>query len=324
MTDARWMAAAVALSERGRARTATNPNVGCLIVKDGRVIGRGWTQDGGRPHAEAKALAAAGLAAQGATAYVTLEPCAHISARGPSCADSLIDAGIAHLYVALQDPDPRTNGEGIRRIRQAGITVTTGSLEAEARRAMAGWLMQQENGRPFITLKLATSLDGCIALANGESRWITGPAARAHGHLERARSNLILVGRGTFDADTPSLDVRLPGLEACSPHKLLLTSGQAPLGWTALPCPQEVHMLSDAQYLLIEGGASAAAAFVKADLVDRLLLYRAPILLGGGKSALADTGLDQLSGAHGQWQRSDTRQLGSDMLEVYERVRETV
>lgn len=324
MTDARWMAAAVALSERGRARTATNPNVGCLIVKDGRVIGRGWTQDGGRPHAEAMALAASGLAANGATAYVTLEPCAHISARGPSCADSLIDAGIAHLYVAIQDPDPRTNGEGIRRIREAGITVTTGSLEAEARRAMAGWLMQQENGRPFITLKLATSLDGCIALANGESRWITGPAARAHGHLERARSNLILVGRGTFDADTPSLDVRLPGLEACSPDKLLLTSGQAPLGWTALPCPQEVHMLSDAQYLLIEGGAAAAAAFVKADLVDRLLLHRAPILLGGGKSALADTGLDQLSGAHGQWQRSNTRQLGSDMLEVYERVRETV
>lgn len=324
MSDARWMAAAVALSERGRARTGANPNVGCVIVKAGRVVGRGWTQTGGRPHAEAMALGEAGKAAKGATAYVTLEPCAHISQRGPDCANSLIDAGLAHIHVAVQDPDPRTNGIGISRLGDAGITVSTGMLRAEARRAMAGWFMQQEQGRPFVTLKLATSLDGCIALENGESRWITGPAARAHGHLERARSNAILVGRGTYDADAPRLDVRLPGLEEYSPRKLVLTTGEAGAGWETLPNPFAVHALDETQYLLVEGGAAAAAAFVKADIVDQLMLYRAPILLGGGKAALADTGLDLLSGAHGKWLRSDTRQLGSDTLEVYERVREAI
>ncbi|MBN8845540.1 MAG: bifunctional diaminohydroxyphosphoribosylaminopyrimidine deaminase/5-amino-6-(5-phosphoribosylamino)uracil reductase RibD, partial [Sphingomonadales bacterium] len=169
------MGAAIALSRRGRPASAPNPNVGCLLVKDGRVIARGWTQAGGRPHAEAVALAAAGTAARGATAYVSLEPCAHASARGPACSDSLIAAGVARVVVATEDPDPRTDGAGIARLRAAGIEVVTPVLPAEARAAMAPWWTRRAEGRPFVTLKLATSLDGCIALADGSSRWITGP-----------------------------------------------------------------------------------------------------------------------------------------------------
>lgn len=320
MSDVRWMAAALALSLRGRARTGANPNVGCVLVKAGHVIGRGWTQAGGRPHAEAMALAEAGNAASGATAYVTLEPCAHESARGPSCADLLVAAGVARAVIALQDPDPRTNGAGTARLKAAGIAVETGLGAVEAQSAMSGWLMQQQHGRPFITLKLATSLDGCIALANGESRWITGAAARAHGHLQRAQSNIIVVGRGTYDADAPRLDVRLPGLEARAPARGILTSGAAPHGWQALATPDAVHELN-AQYLLIEGGAATAAAFLRADLVDRLLLYRAPVLVGAGKSSIGDIGLTALDDAHLRWQQIDHRTLGIDTLAIYDRVR---
>lgn len=319
LSDAQLMGAALALSGRGRALSMPNPNVGCVLVKQGRIIGRGWTQSGGRPHAEAMALHQAGAAAKGATAYVTLEPCAHQSPRGPSCADGLIAAGVARVVIALVDPDPRTNGSGIARLRTAGIDVEAGLMADAARRAMAGWLMQQTQGRPFVTLKLATSLDGCIARADGESRWITGSAARAHGHLERARSNMILVGAGTVVADAPQLDVRLLGLEARSPSRAVLTRGAAPQGWTALATPEQITGLAEVQYLLVEGGAAAAAAFLKTGLVDRLLLYRAPIVIGGGRPALDDIGLAQLADAHGQWQRVDARLLGKDQLEVYER-----
>ncbi len=319
LSDARLMGAALALAGRGRARSTPNPNVGCVLAKEGQIIGRGWTQSGGRPHAEAMALHQAGEAAKGATAYVTLEPCAHQSPRGPSCADSLIAAGIARVVTALVDPDPRTHGTGIARLRAAGIAVEAGLMADAAQRAMAGWLMQQAEGRPFVTLKLATSLDGCIAMADGESRWITGAPARAHGHLERARSNMILVGSGTIAADAPQLDVRLPGLAARSPARAVLTRGTAPQGWASLPAPEHIAGLADVQYLLVEGGAAAAAAFLKAGLVDRLLLYRAPILIGGGRPALGDIGLAGLAEAHGQWQRVDARLLGKDQLEVYER-----
>jgi len=317
--DRRVMGAALALSERGRARTVPNPNVGCVLVKDDVVVGRGWTQPGGRPHAEAMALADAGEAARGATAYVTLEPCAHQSARGPACADSLIAAGIARVVIALTDPDPRTNGQGIARLRAAGIAVETGVRETAARRVMAGWLMQRGHGRPLVTLKLATSLDGCVARADGESKWITGEAARSHGHLERARSNAILVGRGTIEADAPRLDVRLPGLVDRSPQRLLLTRGAAPDGWTALAMPADIAGLADVQYLMVEGGAETAAAFLKVGLVDRLMLYRAPIVIGAGKACLGDIGLDRLGDAHGLWRQTDARALGKDQLEVYER-----
>lgn len=322
MTDARWMAAAIALSERGRARTTPNPNVGCVIVRDGHVIGRGWTQPGGRPHAEAMALAEAGDGAAGATIYVTLEPCAHRSARGPACSDLLTAARPERVVAALSDPDSRTTGKGIERLRAAGIAVDVGMMAAEAGRAMAGWLLRQAEGRPFVTLKLATSLDGCIATGAGESRWITGDAARAHGHVERSRSNLIVVGRGTFDADAPRLDVRLEGLADRSPRRAVLTSGPLrPEGWTVLESAEAIEGVADADYALIEGGAAAAAAFLRVDLVDRLLLYRAPILIGGGRPGLAAIGLARLSDAHRRWRLHDSRMLGSDRLEVYERVR---
>lgn len=321
--DARWMSAAIALALRGRGQTTPNPNVGCVIVRDGRVVGRGWTQPGGRPHAEAMALAQAGDAARGATAYTTLEPCAHESVRGPACTDSLIASAVSRVVIALRDPDPRTDGRGIERLRAADIAVTTDVETNAARRSMAGFLTRQARGLPHVTLKLATSLDGCIALANGESRWITGPAARAHAHLERARHDAILVGRGTLDTDLPRLDVRVPGLEARSPRRILLSSRPAPDGWTGITTPDAIATLDGVDHLLVEGGAQTASAFLRASLVDRLLLYRAPILLGG-KASLADLGLESVAPAHGRWHLIDARTLGSDRLEVYERAQEDI
>lgn len=317
--DARFVAAALALARRGQARTAPNPNVGCILVRDGRIVGRGWTQPGGRPHAEAMALEQAGDAARGATAYTSLEPCAHRSARGPACAENLISAGVARVVSAVADPDRRTDGSGFRQLQANGIAVDHNVLAREAKATMAGWWSRETRGRPFVSLKLATSLDGCIALASGESRWITGEAARAHAHLERARANMVIVGRGTLDADTPRLDVRLPGLQDRSPRRGLLTHGTAPEGWEVLASPHAIADLSGVDWILVEGGAATAAAFLKAGLVDRLLLYRAPITIGGGRASLGDIGLDRLDGAHGQWQRSDTRQLGSDTLDIYDR-----
>ena len=316
------MGAALALASRGVGRTAPNPPVGCVLVKSGRVIGRGWTQPGGRPHAEAMALAQAGANARGATAYVTLEPCAHASTRGPACADSLIEAGVARLVVAMQDPDPRTDGAGLARAAGAGVTTSLPVRSADAARIMAGFLTRQRLGRPHVTLKLATSLDGKIAAANGASRWITGEKARAHAHLERARCDLIIVGRGTLDADQPRLDVRLPGLEDRSPRRALLTRDAAPDGWIALASPQDISGVEGVDAVLVEGGAATAGAFLAADLVDRLMIYRAPILIGEGRDAIAGLGLGKLADAHGRWRLTDTRMLGIDSLAVYERVRD--
>jgi diaminohydroxyphosphoribosylaminopyrimidine deaminase / 5-amino-6-(5-phosphoribosylamino)uracil reductase len=315
------MEAAIALGERGRGRTAPNPHVGCVIVRDDALVGRGWTQPGGRPHAEAMALAEAGEAARGANVYVTLEPCAHQDGRGPACAILLAEAGPAKVVIALGDPDPRTNGLGIERLASAGIEVVTGLMEEEAERSMAGFFTRIRLGRPFVTLKLAMSIDGRIALASGESKWITGEEARAHAHLERARSDMILVGRGTLEADNPRLDVRLPGLEDRAPRRALLTTGPPVDGWTRLSSPQAIRTLTDVNDLLVEGGAETASSFLHGDLVDRLLIYRAPILIGAGKAALADIGLDGLAAAHGRWRLAETRPLGIDTLEVYERQR---
>ena len=320
-TDLDFMAAALALSARGRALSTPNPNVGCIIMQGGRVVGRGWTQAGGRPHAEAMALELAGAAARGATAYVTLEPCAHISARGPMCAQALIEAGVARLVIASCDPDPRTDGAGIGMLRSAGIEVVEGVLEGHARDAMAGYFSRRQRNRPYITAKLATSIDGCIALASGESRWITGPAARAHAHLERALSNMILVGGATLRIDDPKLDVRLPGLDSRSPRRAVLTRGDVPPGWQAVRAPTDVATLVGVDWLLIEGGAQTIAAFLAADLVDRLLVYRAPIVIGGGKASLADVGLSRLADAHGRWRRGAVLPLGDDLLEDYRRDR---
>ncbi len=351
--DARWLRAALALAERGRGRTAPNPNVGCVIVRPApggaRVVGRGWTGAGGRPHAEAMALAEAGEKSRGATCYVTLEPCAHRSQRGPACSDLLVAAGVARVVAAMEDPDPRTAGAGLARLAAAGIAVEVGIAAAAARRSMAGFLMRQAAGRPFVTLKLATSLDGCIARADGESRWITGPEARAHAHLERARHEAILVGRGTLMADAPRLDVRLAGLAARSPVRVVLTSTPLPAtrrpgegsglpvveggasragdpglrggdgNWIVIDSPVAIAGLAGIDHLLVEGGARTAAAFLAADLVDRLLIYRAPVVIGGGLAAIGDIGLGALADAHGRWEPVDARRLGSDRLEVYER-----
>jgi diaminohydroxyphosphoribosylaminopyrimidine deaminase / 5-amino-6-(5-phosphoribosylamino)uracil reductase len=315
--DRRFMAAAIALAERGKGRTGNNPSVGCIIVKNGVVVGRGWTRPGGRPHAEAAALTEAGAAARGATVYVTLEPCAHQSERGPACADALVAAAPARIVAALTDPDPRTAGKGFARLEAVGIDVERGVMEAEAEHSIAGFLTRIGKGRPHVTLKLATSLDGCIALANGSSRWITGEAARANTHMERARCAAILVGAGTVRADNPKLDVRLPGLEDRSPRRLMLGSGQAPAGWEAIRSPEDIASL-DCNSLLVEGGAQTASAFLKAGLVDRLLLYRAPIIIGSGKASLGDFGLANLDAAHGRWILTDTRMLGNNRMEVYE------
>ncbi len=316
MHAARFMAAAIALAERGVGRTGLNPSVGCIIVNQGRIVGRGWTQAGGRPHAEAMALAQAGVAAQGATAYVTLEPCAHQSERGPACAQLLASAGLARVVIACLDPDPRTAGKGAALLSASGIDVQTGVLAARATQNLAGFFSRCSKARPYVTIKLATSLDGAIALADGSSRWITGKAARAHTHLERARCDAILVGAGTVRADNPSLDVRLPGLETRSPRRVMLGSGDPPAGWEVIRQPHDIASLQ-CNHLLVEGGAKTAASFLRAGLADRLLIYRAPILIGGGVPCLGDFGVTDLGSVHGQWQLRDSRMFGMDRLDVY-------
>ena len=315
------MAEAVALGLAARGQSAPNPNVGCVIVsRGGKIVGRGSTQPGGRPHAEAVALRQAGKSARDATVYVTLEPCAHASERGPACADLLVAARPTRIVVALKDPDPRVNGKGVRKLRAAGIEVKLGVGRKAAERSLAGWLTRLRLGRPRITLKLALSIDGKIALPSGESKWITGEDARRQVHLERARSDMILVGRGTYLADAPSLDVRLPGLEGQSPRRALLTRGEAVDGWETLHSPQDVFRLHDVNDLLVEGGSATATAFLTADLVDRILIYRAPIIVGEGKSSFGYVGLDAIADAHGRWAPSEEQRLGIDRLEVYERV----
>jgi diaminohydroxyphosphoribosylaminopyrimidine deaminase/5-amino-6-(5-phosphoribosylamino)uracil reductase len=319
--DRRFMAAAIALSRRGRGLSTPNPNVGCLIVRRGRVVGRGWTQKGGRPHAEARALEQAMEQARGACCYVTLEPCFHLSPRGPRCADLLVRAGIERVVIALRDPDPRTDGQGAAQLAAQGVTVDMGLMADEATAAMAGFVLRQTRGRPHVTLKLGLSLDGRIALPDGSSRWITGEAARAHAHVERAMHDAILVGGATLRADAPRLDVRLPGLEDRSPRRVVLTRGAAPPGWTRIGAPEDIATLERVDHLLVEGGAATAAAFLRAGLVDRLLLYRAPILIGEGMAGIGDIGLTDLANAHGRWRPTETRMLGDDRLEVYEAVR---
>jgi diaminohydroxyphosphoribosylaminopyrimidine deaminase/5-amino-6-(5-phosphoribosylamino)uracil reductase len=320
-SDGDWLAAAAALAERGVGRTGTNPPVGCILVCDGRPVGRGWTQPDGRPHAEAMAIAAAGDAASGATAYVTLEPCAHVSARGPACSDLLIEAGIARAVIGVRDPDPRTAGAGLARLRAAGIDAGFAADPPAPAGALAGYLTRRALGRPHVTAKLALSLDGGIALADGTSRWITGERARAHGHLERARADMVLVGGGTLRADAPRLDVRLPGLEARAPGRLLLSrTASVPAGWTRIDRPESIRDLP-CNRLLIEGGGETVAAFLAADLVDRLLLYRAPLLLGGGARSLGALGLADLASAHGRWRLADRRSLAPDSLEIFARLR---
>ncbi len=225
--DARFMRLAIALGRRGLGRVWPNPAVGCVIVQPGpggaaRIVGRGWTQPGGRPHAETEALAQAGAAARGATAYVSLEPCAH-HGRTPPCAEALAQAGVARVVSALRDPDPRVDGGGHARLRAAGIEVAEGVETDAAAAANAGFLARIRLGRPFVTLKLALTLDGRIATATGASRWITGPQARRQVHLMRAAHDAVMVGAGTAQADDPDLRVRDLGL-AHNPVRIVADS----------------------------------------------------------------------------------------------------
>ncbi|MFZ5790452.1 MAG: bifunctional diaminohydroxyphosphoribosylaminopyrimidine deaminase/5-amino-6-(5-phosphoribosylamino)uracil reductase RibD [Pseudomonadota bacterium] len=252
------MRAALSLAARGLGRVWPNPAVGCVLVAPeggfgGRVVGRGWTQPGGRPHAETEALRRAGAAARGSTAYVSLEPCSHHGVT-PPCADALVAAGIARCVVATGDPDPRVRGQGLERLRAAGIAVTSGVLEEEATEVNAGFLSRVTKGRPLIALKIASTLDGRIALASGESRWITGEAARARTHLLRARHDAVLVGSGTARADDPELTCRLAGLDDRRPVRIVLDR--------ALSLPATAKLVATAAmhptWLVVGPGAAAA------------------------------------------------------------------
>lgn len=254
--DHSFMEVALAVAARGLGIVWPNPAVGCVLVAAGRkgagfkIVGRGWTQPGGRPHAETEALARAGKAAKGTTAYLTLEPCAH-HGQTPPCAEALAGAGVARAVVAMLDPDPRVAGKGVAILEAAGIAVDLGTCEPEARELNAGYLRRVNDGRPLVTLKVATTLDGRIATGDGSSKWITGPAARARGHLMRARHDAILVGAQTVAADNPSLTCRLPGLEDRSPVRVvadgrLRTAPESTLARTARDVPTWIITLKGA------------------------------------------------------------------------------
>ena len=246
------MRAALALARRSLGRTWPNPAVGCVIVRDGRVIGRGRTRDGGRPHAETDALASARESVAGATVYVTLEPCAH-HGKTPPCADALIAAGVTRVVSAVEDPDPRVKGQGHARLKAAGVAVEIGEGAAEAAEINAGFFLRVREGRPLFHLKFASSLDGRIATASGESKWITGDAARADGHRLRSIHDAILVGAGTVAADDPELTCRLPGLDAYSPDRIVLDSKAAMLVTSKLATTARTTRV-----LLFHAGAPAA------------------------------------------------------------------
>ena len=351
------MRIALALGERNLGRTWPNPAVGCVIVRDGRVVARGWTQVGGRPHAESEALARAGEAARGATAYVTLEPCAN-PGHTPPCCRSLVAAGIRRVVVGCIDPDPRVNGQGIANLRAAGVEVLLGCLEEEALRQNLGLYRRIRDGRPMFALKLAVTLDGRIATREGRSRWITGPRARAEAHRLRAAHDAVLVGSSTALLDDPQLTCRLPGLEEASPVRIVLDrrlrlSGDSRLAlsarevpvwlFTAPSSPPErrrvleergVEVVAvDEPFLprvareladrgitrvLVEGGGTVAAAFLRAGFVDRLHLVRAPRILGGdARPAIGPLGLAEIEES-GRWVRYEQLSLGEDDLCVFE------
>jgi diaminohydroxyphosphoribosylaminopyrimidine deaminase/5-amino-6-(5-phosphoribosylamino)uracil reductase len=316
-SDQQWMASAARLAQRGIPLARPNPSVACLIVRGSELLARGWTQSSGRPHGEAQALdalAARGESARGASVYVTLEPCAHVSKRGPSCADLLSEAKPARVIIGQRDPDPRTSGKGIAQLEQAGIAVQVLDDRA-SRQSLRGYLMQAEQSRPFVTLKLAMSEDGFIAREQGQDQWITGKEARAHVHSRRAKQDGILVGGGTWRADTPRLDVRLEGLEDRSPQRFVLTSGSDIDGATALSSPQAVHGLKAISTLYVEGGAGTAQAFAEVGLIDRIELYIAPVTIGSGTRAPECVSPAALA----DWEVVESCQLGSDLFTAYQR-----
>jgi diaminohydroxyphosphoribosylaminopyrimidine deaminase/5-amino-6-(5-phosphoribosylamino)uracil reductase len=363
MMDAGTMRAALALARRGLGRVWPNPAVGCVIAKRGIILGRGWTQPSGRPHAETEALARAGRAARGADAFVTLEPCSH-HGKTPPCGEALIAAGIRRVVVAVEDPDPRVSGKGLSLLRDAGIAVVLGVGADEAAEVNAGFFSVMRSGRPLVTLKLATSLDGQLAVASGESRWITGEAARARAHLLRATHDAVMVGSGTVIADDPTLTCRLPGLVDRSPVRVVIDGSlRVPLtarvvvearrmptwfvvrhgiagerraalagcgveiidvparsgGETDLAAALAALAKKGITRVLVEGGATLAAALVRADLVDRIVWFRAPTLIGGdGLPALSALGI-AAPGQARRFVRIGIESIGEDVVETLRR-----
>ncbi|HEX4902265.1 MAG TPA: bifunctional diaminohydroxyphosphoribosylaminopyrimidine deaminase/5-amino-6-(5-phosphoribosylamino)uracil reductase RibD [Acidimicrobiales bacterium] len=302
-TDERWMAAAVDAAAGVRATAHPNPWVGCAIVAGDQLVALGATRPPGQAHAEVDALERAGDAARGATAYVTLEPCSHHGRTGP-CADALVHAGVARVVVAVTDPDPRVSGEGIERLRSAGITVDVGPGAGLVDRQLAPYLHHRRTGRPYVVLKLAATLDGRTAAPDGSSRWITGSEARADVHRLRAESDSVVVGAGTVRADDPRLDVR--DAEGPDPERIVL--GVAPAGANVHPCTEWRGPLDDLLddlgrrghvQTLVEGGAGVAASLHAGGHVDRYVLYLAPALLGGddGRGLFAGAGAATISDA---------------------------
>jgi len=349
--DHQHMAQALRLAELGAWTTRPNPMVGCVIAHGADVVGQGWHQRAGGPHAEIFALREAGERARGATAYVTLEPCAH-HGRTPPCALALIEAGVARVVAAMRDPFPQVNGGGFTLLREAGIEVHDGLMAAQARALNQGFLSRIERGRPWLRLKYGMSLDGRTAMADGESKWITGPAARADVQRWRARAGAILTGAGTVLADDPSLTVRLEGdggdflpplrvvLDARlrSLHCAKVREGAAPTLYvhaSGIAAPvlagaefaavalREGRLDLDAVLALlaarginevqVEAGAVLGGALLQAGLVDELLLYQAPLLLGDtARPLLAGLGIERMDGAIGL-ELFDLRQVGADL-----------
>ena len=349
--DSQWMAQSLRLAELGLYTTSPNPRVGCVLVRNGKLIGEGWHRRAGEPHAEVHALRTAGETARGATAYVTLEPCSH-HGRTPPCADALIAAGVRRVVVAIQDPNPLVAGQGIAHLRAAGIDVECGLMEAAARELNIGFFSRMTRGTPWVRSKIAASLDGRTALANGSSKWITGEAARRDVQHWRARSCAVLTGIGTVLADDPQLNVREPATERQplrvvvdgglrisadarilqdEPILIFTASADAAKQRTLKATGAEVVTLAGADRkvdlpgvlqnlakrgineVLVEAGRTLNGGLIKAGLVDELVLYFAPQLLGDAARGMADLGeITQLQQRVGlQW--NDVRQVGNDL-----------
>lgn len=302
-TDINYMKHALSLARRGLGRVSPNPSVGCVIVSNDVIVGRGWTADGGRPHAETVALTQAGVMARGGSAYVSLEPCAH-HGKTPPCAQALIDAGVKRVVIACGDPDPRVSGRGVEMLRAAGIEVVEGVLEGEARALNAGFFLRVSENRPFVTLKCAVSADGKIAAAAGERTQISG--AEAHQYLHHLRSfyDAILVGKTTWEVDKPQLTTRIDGY-AHEAQRIVLDR----------PVPQMLNDLAERGItrLLVEGGAKTHTSFLESGLYDEVVLLESPKVLGEQGVNAAD--FSKLKGLKPQ----KTMALGQDLLAIYGR-----
>ena len=334
MSHERYMRTALQLAQRNLGITWPNPSVGALIVRDGQIIAQGITAKGGRPHAETQALKDAGEKARGATMYVTLEPCSH-QGQTPPCTHAIIDAGIRTVIISCKDTNPLVSGKGIALLHAAGIEIIEGVCEKEARALNQGFFSVVEKKRPFISLKLATSLDGKMATKTGESKWITGEKARQYGHMLRSRYDAIVTGIGTILADDPHLTCRLPGLEDRSPVRVVFdrhnrlpkqsnlakTAQQVPV-WieSAADLPSAVAHLTEQGItrLLVEAGPTLSTAFLQSGLVDRMYWFRAPVVIGEDGLAAADKGFSSVLSELNRWQPVELLLLQPDLLEIYE------